>query len=327
MLAVAALLAGGIFYGVHAAADSGSLKTALQSPEARLAAAQAAPCSTALRVYLEVAADSTVPDSLKMAACGYRADIAFALREYETALDYYKRAARFEKAPGYCHYRQALAALANGDTAASEAVLKTVADNSESGAAHEAQVALGECLIKRGEYREAMASFQKAGPFSSKDSWSIQALLGKLACARHLGFVDSIAVFEKELSPYAATILEKERLRKIREIPLPEPAAPTAGSPTVVSVKKAIKDTVTKETPRDSVFSLQVGAFGSKERAAALTKKLAAKFKEAECVPAVIDERTFYRVWVGNFESRDDAENFGKIKLLREGLVYRVVVK
>ena len=242
-----ALLIGAVFFGSQAAADSVSLKAALQDPALRLAAARAAPCSTALRVYQEMASDSTVPDSLKMAACGYRADIAFALREYETAMDYYKRAALFEKAPGHYRYRQALAVLANGDTAASEAAFKTIADNGETPLANEAQVALGECLTGRGQFREALTSFQKAGSFSPKDSWSIQSLLGKLACARHLGLVDSIAAFEKQLSPYAASILEKDRLRKIREIPLPEPVAATAGSPADVSVKSAIKDTVTKE--------------------------------------------------------------------------------
>ncbi|MGA2505883.1 MAG: SPOR domain-containing protein [Chitinispirillaceae bacterium] len=318
----AALLIGVFLFCAHAATDSVSLKTEPQGPALRLAAARAAPCSTALRVYQEMASDSTVPDSLKMAVCGYRADIAFALREYETAIDYYKRAAQFEKTPGCYRYRQALAVLANGDTAASEAVFKTIADNGQAPLANEAQVALGGCLIRRGQFMEAMALFQKAGHFSPKDSWSIQALLGKLACARHLGLVDSIAAFEKQLSPYAAGILEKDRLRKIREIPLPEPAVSEA-----VPVKIAIKDTVIKETPKDSVFSLQVGAFGSKERAAALTKKLAAKFKEVECVAAVVDERTFYRVWVGNFDSRDEAESFGKTKLMRQGLEYRVVVK
>jgi cell division protein FtsN len=75
------------------------------------------------------------------------------------------------------------------------------------------------------------------------------------------------------------------------------------------------------------VFALQVGAFGSKANAEALIKKIKPKHKDVSCVPAVVEERTFYRVWVGSFDTREAAERFGRDKLMREGFVYSVVVK
>jgi cell division septation protein DedD len=335
------LLVSGRVASVTAVPDSGNgIPIQLPSgPAAKLAAAHVAPCSTAVRVFQELSADSTVPDSLRMVASGCRADIAFALREYETARDYYKKAMAFEKELGRYHYRLAVAALANGDTAEAVAVLSPIIDSGEITCRHEAEVQRGELLLGQKDYTGAMALFRKTGPFSSANSWSVPALLGKLACARHLGLADSAAAYDKKLSVYRLTILEKQRLRKTREIPLAKPVNGTADS---VLATATAKDTAAKpadrasdkpsaaaaaDTASDTTFALQVGAFGSKANAQALMKKLAAQYKHVSCVPAVIDERTFYRVWVGSFETREAAERFGKDKLMRQGLVYRVVVK
>jgi tetratricopeptide (TPR) repeat protein len=285
------------------------------SPEARLAAARAVPCSSAVMVFQELSSDSTAADSVRMAASGCRADIAFALREYETARDYYKKAMAFEKGQGRYHLRTALAALANGDTAEALETLSAVIDSGETSLRNEAAVQKGELLLARKDYQASMELFQKTGPFSFKNSWSVRAMLGKLECARSLGMADSADAFDKKLAGYRQTMLEKERLRKAREIPLVKTEKVTTAGPA--------KDTAAA----DSVFAVQVGAFGSKANAEALIKKLKPKYKEVSCVPAVVEERTFYRVWVGSFDTREAAERLGRDRLMREGYVYRVVVK
>jgi tetratricopeptide (TPR) repeat protein len=300
--------------------------TAGQTPEARFAAARKAAVAMAPQLYQELLADTTLPDSLRSLAGAGRADLAFALREYETAVDYYKRAAAFEKRPGLYHYRYALAACADGDTGQAVKIATLTAEAGEAGPARGALVLLGECAIGRGAYKEAMALFQKTGPCSPADAWSVPSLLGKLACARTLGLADSAATYEKQLQTFAPALLEKERLRKIREIPFPKAAVPTAAKK-CDTVVVPVKDTAVRAAGKDSIFALQVGAFGSKERARAFTKKLAAKYKDVECVSATVDERTIYRVWVGNFESREEAEGFGKTNFMRKGMVYRVVMK
>ena len=343
----ALLLASGLWVGANAVSDSGGTAAFLRSPpdsgtvpetlqkvvpagpaEAKLAAAAAAPCSTAVGVFQELSADSTAADSIRMAASGRRADIAFALREYETARDYYKKAASFEKVQGRYHFRTAVASLANGDTAEALKMFSAVIDSGETPFRHEAVLQKGELLLGQKEYLAALGLFQKTGRFSFKNSWSVRTLLGKLECARRLGLADSAASWDKQLSGYRQTILEKERLRKVKEMPLAKPQGGAADSarpaaPAVKDTATAVKDT----TAKDSVFSLQVGAFGSKAHAQALVQKIKPNHKEVSCVPAVVEERTFYRVWVGNFDTREAAERFGRDKLMREGFVYRVVVK
>jgi tetratricopeptide (TPR) repeat protein len=326
----AVLLVSGLLAGANAIPDSGTAADALQKaapadPLELLAAARAMPCSAAVSVFQKLAMDSTAPDSVRRIASGSRADIAFALREYETARDYYKNAAAFEaaafeKGPGRYRYRTAVAALANGDTAEAERIFSAIIDSGETPFCHEAAVQKGELLLAQKEFQGAIDLFRKTGPFSFKNSWSIRALLGKLECARRLGFADSAAAYDKKLSGYRQTILEKERLRKIREIPLAEPQS-TAGDSAAAAAPA--KDSAAADT----VFSVQVGAFGSKANAEALVKKLKTKYREVSCVSGVVEERVFYRVWVGKFDTREAAERFGKEKMMREGFVYRVVVK
>jgi len=334
----ALLLVSGLVAGAYAVPDSGTAADTLQkavpaAPQAKLAAAMAAPCSSAVSIFQELSADSTAPDSVRRCASGRRADIAFALREYETARDYYKKAAAFEaaafeKGPGRYRYRSAVAALANGDTAEALQTFSTIIDSGETPFRQEAALQKGGLLLGKKEYQAAMDLFQKTGPFSFKNSWSVRALLGKLECARRLGLADSAVAWDRKLSGYRQTILEKERLRKVKEIPLARLQSGAADSarpaaPAIKDTATAVKDTAAK----DSVFAIQVGAFGSKANAEALVKKLKPNHKEVSCVPAIVEERTFYRVWVGHFDTREAAEHFGRDKLMREGFVYRVVVK
>jgi hypothetical protein len=302
-------------------AGAGTMPDSMKAgPAARLAAARAAPCSTAVKIFQELAADSTAPDSVRMAAAGNRADIAFALREYETARDYYKKASLFEKGQGRFHSRTATVAFANGDTAELIGLLSAIIDSGETPFRQEAAVQKAELLIGRKDFQGAMDLFRTTGPFSFKNSWSLRAMLGKLECARRLGLADSAAAYDSRLSGYRQTILEKERLRMIRGIPLAKTQRDGSDS---VTPSATAADTAAP----DSVFTLQVGAFGSKANAETLIRKLKLKHKEVSCVPAVVEERTFYRVWVGNFDTREAAERFGRDKLMREGCVYHVVAR
>ena len=58
---------------------------------ARLSAAEALPCSTAIAVYKSLSADTTAPDSIRSRAFGLLGDYGFAQGMYETARDSTKR--------------------------------------------------------------------------------------------------------------------------------------------------------------------------------------------------------------------------------------------
>ena len=293
------------------------------TPAARFTAAQEAPCSTAQRLYEALASDSMIADSMRAVACGRRADLAFALREYGTAREFYKRASLVDAGHDDYRYRWGLAALANGDSAEAIKVLEELSSRTDGALSYEARVVLGQLRLKRGDYAGAMEYFRKTGGFSAANNWSLPALIGKLSCARHLGLADSAAAYERALAPFSKNLLEKEELKRAREIPLAKSTEPETEQH--LAERDAGKNTSTADTGNG--FALQIAAFGSKEHALTLKKGLAKKFPAVACVPAKVDERTFYRVWVGNFRTRDEAERFGKSQLIQQGYVYRVVVK
>lgn len=298
------------------------------TPLAQLTAARAAPCSTAIIVYKSLSVDTTVPDTIRSRACGLLGDYAFAQREYETALDYYKKASALDKTNARYIYRTGLSHLADGDTA--DAIKRFVEAAGMNGPElpNEARVNLGRISYARGDYKGAMDYFRQTGSFSPTNGWSVSASFGKLMCARELGLADTAAFYEKQCSPYAKTLLERDGFVKTKgRTPIKKSDTATPAGERIV-VDSGKKPAATK--PVDSVsapFALQVGAFGSETSALALKKKLSKSFSDVRSVSAIVSARTFYRVWVGNFKTREAAEKFGRAELLELGLVYRVVAK
>jgi rare lipoprotein A len=66
-------------------------------------------------------------------------------------------------------------------------------------------------------------------------------------------------------------------------------------------------------------FTVQVGSFASPENARALERSLAGEFPGVEVVRRTVGAETYYRVWVGDFALRWDAESMAE-RLARHGL-------
>lgn len=304
------------------------ITTVVAAPSARIAAAKAAPCSTAITLYASISADTALSDTIRAQAFSLLADYAFALREYETARDNYKKASALDKKNPRYVYRSGLSLLANGDSADAIKAMTLAAGRNEPVVSNEARVVLGRLSYAKGDYRAAMDHFRQTGDFSPTNSWSIAAGFGKLMCSRALGLSDSAGFYEKQLAPYSRSILEKQWIAK------PKPGAAVIKADTVTAQKSVLAILSGKNAPiagtddsTAAVFTLQVGAFASDASALALKKRLAKNFKEVSCVTAIISTRTFYRVWVGTFKTREAAEKFGRDELMELGLVFRVVAK
>lgn len=306
--------AAGALVLVVAAGFAGAVPSVADPAAARFAAAFAAPCSSAAHLYETLATDSTIPDSLRAIACGRRGDFAFTLHDYKTALSYYNEASRLYDRRGAFKFRAGLAALGNGDTAEAETVFLTLTREGDGTVRNEAALLLGEIALQLGQFVVAMADFQSTGPFARTNGWSIRATEGKLVCARRLGMADSAIAYEKLLSPYRRTLLEKESVD----------LTPTGqGGAAVHSDTLSVPGT----GAAGAAFTLQVGAFGSRERADAVKRMLIKQFSAVSCMPASVTNQTIFRVRVGDFRTREEAELFGKERLAPQGFAYRVVAK
>jgi septal ring-binding cell division protein DamX len=100
----------------------------------------------------------------------------------------------------------------------------------------------------------------------------------------------------------------------------PTPAAPVSKPSSAVT---AIKTPA--PTSGDSTFSLQIGSFTSYENAQKRMSSVKKLFSEAKIIEGTINGQTLYRVRLGSFPTKDEAQAFGRRKLQPPGIPFSVV--
>jgi tetratricopeptide (TPR) repeat protein len=276
--------------------------------------ARVAPCSAAAAVYTKLSGDPKTPDSLRAASYKQLGDYSFVHSAFKTAAEKYRLASTVIDVPAYRHL-QAFACAAMHDTASARTLWLDLTSASGSDYAIEAQYHLGLLDMKAGAFDSALKKLTLAGAIDTTRSWTIAAAAAKLECALRLGRKDSMAVFEKKLQPYRERLLEKDLLDLA--------GVQTGKKPATVTAAPAPEAT----TSDSAVYTLQVGAFGSLDNAAGLQQRLATRFGEVAVLPVTLSEQVFYRVRIGTFKSKADAEAFGNDSLAPEGIAFKAVVK
>ncbi len=279
--------------------------------------AMVAPCSVAVAIYTRLSEDPKTPDSIRAASYKQLGDYSFVHSAFRTAAERYRTAFSIVGHPVYKHFRAVALAALNDTVSARKIWLELSADSASGGdIALEAQYRLGILDMKAGAYESAVKRFSRAGEIDTTRPLTIAAAAAKLECALRLNNKDSIAVYEKKIRPFREKLLEEDLL---------DLAGTGLGkSPSAV--------TLTVGTPiggpeKDVLYTLQVGAFGSMDNAIALRERLAARFEDVSVLPVTVSDMVFYRVRVGTFKSKTDAEAFGRDSLVTAGTAFKVVVK
>jgi cell division septation protein DedD len=84
---------------------------------------------------------------------------------------------------------------------------------------------------------------------------------------------------------------------------------------------------VNSQQPPSTIFTIQVGAFGSKENADNMVTRLTGKYEDITISPTTAGDQTLYRVRVGSFPTRESAVAFADKMLTEAGMSARVVEK
>lgn len=312
-----------------AALDRGDLRTAKEKltlcykqnptdPAVQLAFASIAQCSTAVSIYKSVGELNTVPDTLR--GCAYKklGDYYYVSREYLRAIEGYRYALKYGKKPEYRHC-WALSALASGDEESARSIWHTLTLEYGDTLSEIAQYHLGLLNLKQKKYQDAMNCFLKTGVIAANHPWAVASISGKIECAKKLGLNDKVIQFEKQLDPYRDLMMETTFANITKPV---SSQIITEKSPTD---KKNIFDTTSEKPDSLKLFTLQIGAFGSKENALALEQKVKNQFTNVSVVRLILDDKTFYRVWIGTFKSKSEAETFGTDSITKNGFSFRVV--
>lgn len=285
------------------------------NPLVKIAYASIAEPAEANKLYRELAQNDTVADSIRSKALFLLGDYLYACKQFKESADKYREAAKMDPEPVYKH-NWALALYASGDEEAAQSIWYTLSLEYGNDISRMAQYYLGLIHFKRGDYDKAYGCFLKTGSVEPEKFWTVASLAGKIECATHLGMTDKVKQYTEQLKPYRKNLLERDLLQL------------------TVSDKKNTYD-YNKMTPKkgssqsDSkqLYTLQVGAFGSPQNASNLQKKLSEKYENVSVFPVTHSDQVFYRVRIGTFSSREDAESFAEKKMVKSGLNYQVVPK
>jgi TolA-binding protein len=277
-------------------------------PRVKLAYARSlVDASEAEHFYRVVASDTTAADTLRSQAYVGLAGICYVKAEYvQAALDY-ERAWSFTKTPAL-RIRQAACALNADSMVLAESLLNAViAADSASPTAAEARYHLGDVYAKQDSAAKAMEMY--AGSITDSDSvaWHVPALVSAYTCAVKLGKTTEAQQFRTSLEKRYPDYLEKRALQ---------------------SAASSRADSVTGGAAHANAagkYTIQVGSFGTAVNAQKLRDKLAPDLGEIRIVPYSAKGTKFYRVWVGSFATRGQAEDFAKEKLTGKRVSYSVI--
>lgn len=278
----------------------------------KIALASVLNTSDALAIYNETASLTSAPDSVRAKAFTMLGDYYYLSKQYSKAAESYDCASKLAKSPHLRHYR-ALASFANGDLETAKSIWTTLTLENNEEISQMAQYYLGLLKLKQGLYDQAYDTFLKSGN-GKQNFWDVPCIAGKLECAIRMGMGEKINVYEKQM-PQRNLILEKEYIE-------------------IADEQKGKADTVVhKEKPsvsdksQDPFYTLQVGAFGSMKNASAAQKRIVKNFKDVTISPVTVAGKTLYRVLIGAFKNKKEAESFGTDSLKMAGLSYRIIIK
>ena len=275
--------------------------------------ARLAPCSLAIDIFSQCATNEKAPDSLRAAAYVQLGDYSFVHSAFKTAAERYRRAAALQSLSEYRH-RWALAAAALDDMKTARSLWHTITLDRGTDLALEAQYHIGLLDMEELQYDSAFVRFDKVGKIDTTKSWTVAAAAAQLECAIKLEKKKTIAKLEKELKPFSDRLLERDLVKlaslrtekKSSGVQNTKPAAPSNQA---------------------TLYTLQVGAFGSLDNATNLQNKLSKRFGSVTILPVTLSDQVFYRVRIGSFDNKDEAEAFGTDSLTPAGISYKAVVK
>lgn len=274
--------------------------------------ARVAPCSTSVRLYKEIAVAANSSDTLKAAAFIALGEYCFARKEYNVAAEHYKTAMKYRSGPSV-RDRWALALFCNGqhDAALTLWGALSLENKKEFGIVADFYSACAQ--LHKGNYSEALRRFEKCGKPDPAKPYTVEALSGRHLCLVKMG------------QPKDAEILS----RQIKQFSVYSLAWSSFSSKPTAAVTKTVPEEK-REVPSESrsdEFTVQVGAFSTIENASALQEKLSRQFKNVAVAMVTLDEKTFYRVRVGSFATREDAELFATDSILKAGFTGKAVPK
>lgn len=274
--------------------------------------AEVAPCSTAVRLYKEIATGTSVHDTIKAAAFSALGEYCFAKKEYKAAAEQFKLSVNiFGTAASRDRWAQAL--FCDGQYDAALTLWNALALEQKKKYGVTADFYSGCVALHNGKYADALSSFEKCGKPEVSKPITIEALSGKHFSLEKLGRQSDAVVVAEQLRKFNAPLIEW----------------PIVSGKTVVNEQPPVPPVTKDSTPETELggFTVQVGAFSTLDNATALQKKLSQQFGNVSVATVTLEDKMFYRVRVGSFATREDAERYAVDSIQKAGITGKAVPK
>lgn len=248
-------------------------------------------------LFRHITADTAAPDSVRAFAFERLGDLAYAQGDYAEAAGHYRRAVDLVDIPSNT-FRLAVALWRDKKHALALSLLKAAAFEGSGPAAAQAYYHLGNIYREEKDFAKALDCYDEACESGPETPWHVPALAGRAVCAVKTGFGDRGSEFARELAEDYPGYLER----------------------------RLVADMMPRtESPSQGTFTIQVGSFGNRDNAGKLRDRLGKYFDDVNIVVAEVKGRMFYRVRIGSFPSRKQAERFARRKLKKRRISYKVL--
>jgi cell division septation protein DedD len=247
-------------------------------------------------------------------------DHNFLKEDYNAAADAYQQASKLDSASTYRHL-YALAIAMNGQTEAAREIWTRIALDKADAMSAEAEFMLAQLPKPPAPPPPTPVAQPKAEPPNAP----IAPPVNQPATAPA---PTATAMANQSTAPSNTPVSTPAKVDDVKK-PSPPPA------PTAAKADDAKKPPPTPAAPPvnlpsnapEGTYTIQVGAFASKENADNLVTRLKGKYENITVSPIASGGQTLYRVRVGSFPRKEDAAAFADKLIIEAGLSARVTEK
>ncbi len=251
---------------------------------------------SALKVYDSLASNESVEMSVRAQAYRLMGDYSFAKGDTERAAEMYRESSRCGEEL-FMRHRWALSTALSADTAGAERIWSDLSKEYRDRVSKSAVLYLARLKMQRGDYTAAHNLLSQIAKPSSDSPLKAPLLVSRLQCAYALDLTDDILETGSQIKSLGDYLESRDQ------------------------------HTVIEGLSTDSVFAVQVGAFGVKENALRLKEQLGDVSDEIVILETATGDGVIYRVRVGTFFSRKEAQLFSEKTLSTAGFTGSVVQK
>jgi cell division septation protein DedD len=280
--------------------------------DAAILGALSLPAKDALRELDSLSRAQGAPGWVRAKSLKLLGDHQFMKADYKKSADFYRQASKFDNSSMY-KFVYALALAADGQTGAAREILGAIVGDGADVMSGEASLLLQE-IAPAGQPPIPPAPL--AEPSVKSDNKQNTTLYNSQATSSNSqGKTPEISQNVPNADPKSIDNKQNATVQVQQA---------TSSNQQTVQVQQ-----VATSNPQQKVtlYTVQVGAFGSVENAENLYKKLSSTYSDITISPTTSGDQTLYRVRIGTFENRDDAAAFADKLITTAGLSARVFEK